>query len=118
MKIGDVAAELGVSTDTIRFYEKRGLIHADRQINGYRDFSPVAVQTLHLIRVAQALGFTLGEIAQITKTLSDTAMDADAVAELLRGKISEVEAKAADLLRLRDMLQARLDDVCPLQRNA
>lgn len=118
MRIGDVATTLGVSTDTIRFYEKRGLVQSDRRANGYRDFPPATVELLRLIRLAQGLGFTLAEISQITQTLTNASLDADAVAQLLRDKIAEVETKAADMLRLRDLLQARLADVCPLGLSA
>ncbi|MEO9864645.1 MAG: MerR family transcriptional regulator [Yoonia sp.] len=114
MRIGELADSLGITTDTIRFYEKRGLIAADRRANGYRDFSPATVQLLKMIRLAQQLGFTLREIADLTSALQDAQMSADDVGGLLQAKITELEAKAANILSLRDILQTRLNDVCPL----
>lgn len=114
MRIGALADKLGVSTDTIRFYEKRGLIQSERRANGYRDFAPATVQLLEMIRLAQRLGFTLREISDLTSGLQSAQMSADEVGALLQSKITELEAKAADILSLRDILKARLHDVCPL----
>lgn len=114
MRIGELADRMNVSTDTIRFYEKRGLIRADRRANGYRDFSAATVQLLEMIRLAQRLGFSLREIGDLTSGLQNAQMSADQVGTLLQAKIDELEAKAADILSLRDLLKARLDDVCPL----
>lgn len=114
MQIGDLARRSGVSTDTIRFYEKRGLIQADRRANNYREFAPGTVGLVALIRLAQKLGFSLSEISQIAGTLQDNVMGADQVETLLRAKITELEEKAQDILKLRDVLAGRLADVCPL----
>jgi len=114
MQIGVLAASAGVSTDTIRFYEKRGLLRADRRANGYRDFAEGAVALVELIRTAQKLGFSLAEISQITTSLGDTGMTGQEVENLLRAKIEELENKARELLDLRDSLATRLADVCPL----
>jgi len=62
MKIGELASATGLSRDTLRFYEKRGLLQARRRDNGYRDYPPEAVQWLCYLRSAQQLGFTLAEI--------------------------------------------------------
>jgi DNA-binding transcriptional MerR regulator len=114
VRIGQVAQELGVSTDTIRFYEKRGLINSDRRPNGYRDFAPGTVQFLKMIRLAQQLGFTLREISDLTAALQDDTFAAQQVGALLQSKIDELETKAANILSLRDILKTRLNDVCPL----
>eukprot|EP01032_Pedospumella_encystans_P037187 gene37187-42118_t len=62
MQIGEIAAATGISRDTLRFYEKRGLLRARRSANGYRDYPPEAVDWLRYIRTAQQLGFSLKEI--------------------------------------------------------
>ena len=62
MKIGELASATGLSRDTLRFYEKRGLLLSRRRDNGYRDYPPEAVQWLCYLRSAQQLGFTLAEI--------------------------------------------------------
>lgn len=115
MRIGKLAKSLNISTDTIRFYEKRGLIGSQRRANGYRDYASDEVARLKLIRLAQGLGFTLTEIAGVVQGLQGEGLDEAEVASILAAKISEIERKAADLLALRDMLAARLAQACPLQ---
>ena len=63
MQIGTLSALTGLSRDSLRFYEKRGLLQARRAANGYRDYPEEAVQWLGYVRTAQQLGFTLAEIA-------------------------------------------------------
>ena len=62
MRIGELAQASAVSRDTLRFYEQRGLIAAQRSANGYRDYPAQMVQLVLYIKTAQRLGFTLGEI--------------------------------------------------------
>ena len=61
MRIGELATATGLSRDTLRFYEKRGLLRAQRGSNGYRDYPAESVQWLGYLRLAQSLGFTLAE---------------------------------------------------------
>jgi DNA-binding transcriptional MerR regulator len=63
MQIGTLSTLTGLSRDSLRFYEKRGLLQARRSANGYRDYPEEAVQWLGYVRTAQQLGFTLAEIA-------------------------------------------------------
>ena len=76
MQIGEVAAATGLSRDTLRFYEKRGLLRARRSANGYRDYPAEALDWLRYIRIAQQLGFSLAEIEADLPLLS--APDAQA----------------------------------------
>lgn len=62
MQIGAMAQATGLSRDTLRFYEKPGLLRARRGANGYRDYPPDAVDWLRYLRTAQQLGFTLADI--------------------------------------------------------
>nr|MYU48515.1 MerR family transcriptional regulator [Streptomyces sp. SID7803] len=65
MRIGELAAQTGLSRDTIRFYERTGLVTGGERLpNGYRDFPPETVPWLAYVRTAQALGFSLAEIAR------------------------------------------------------
>ena len=73
MQIGELATATGLSRDTLRFYEKRGLLLSRRLANGYRDYPPEAVQWLCYLRAAQALGFTLAEIETGLPLLDDPA---------------------------------------------
>ena len=60
MKIGELASQTGLAASAIRFYERSGLLPApDRGVNGYRSYGEYDVQRLHMIRIAQSLGFSL-----------------------------------------------------------
>jgi DNA-binding transcriptional MerR regulator len=121
MRIGAVAQATGISRDTLRFYEKRGLLRARRHPNGYRDYPPEAVQWLTYIRTAQALGFTLAEIEADLPLLADPAASSDAIRAALRDKLAEIDRRIAGLATLRGELQRRLQetlDDCPLRPQA
>ena len=115
MSIGELAAQAGVSRDTVRFYEKIGLLEGRRQANGYRDFPPETVTWLHYVRTAQALGFTLAEIAQHGAQLRDAPDGAEALSALLRDKIRIIDERMAELASLRADLDARVGTGCPLR---
>ena len=120
MRIGDMAQATGLSRDTLRFYEKRGLLRARRGANGYRDYPPDAVAWLRYLRTAQQLGFTLAEIEADMPLLA--APDAPETAALLRAalasKLADIDARIAGLSQLRTELARRLGaqmQDCPLR---
>lgn len=118
MRIGEIAQATGISRDTLRFYEKRGLLRARRSANGYRDYPPEAVQWLTYIRTAQALGFTLTEIEADLPLLAAPAASGDAVRAALRAKLAEIDRRIDGLAALRGDLARRLEDAqdnCPLR---
>ena len=108
MHIGELALATGLSRDTLRFYEKRGLLRARRQANGYRDYPADAVQWLCYLRSAQALGFTLAEIEAGMPLLADGA-DGAGLRDALRGKLADIDARIAALGALRAELARELD---------
>ena len=115
MRIGELAGKAGVSTDTIRLYEKRGLLSSVRRGNGYRDFPEGSERLLRTIRLAQRLGFSLSEIADIARPIADGGSVArEEVARLLTDKIDDVDRRARDLMELRDLLSVALADACPV----
>ena len=114
MRIGELATATGVSRDTLRFYEKRGLIQADRWPNGYRDYPERMAQMVLLIRQAQSLGFGLREIAELLQGL-DAGLSAGAVERILQEKLTEIDARLAALSQLRAAVKARLQAACPLR---
>lgn len=118
MRIGDIAQATGISRDTLRFYEKRGLLQARRSSNGYRDYPPEAVQWLTYIRTAQSLGFTLAEIEADLPLLADPGASPDALRAALQAKLAEIDRRLDGLAALRADLAARLDDTCPLRAAA
>ncbi|WP_417434787.1 MerR family transcriptional regulator [Hoeflea sp.] len=114
MQIGELARISGVSRDTLRFYEKRGLIRPLRGSNGYRSYPEQTGMIVTYIRMAQRLGFTLAEIADELPEGSDGEISQERLAEVLRGKLEAVDARIADMHVLRSRLAAMIDSVCPL----
>lgn len=115
MNIGELSQRSGVSRDALRLYERRGLIRSDRKSNGYRDFDPATERLVGMIRLGQALGFSLREIGEVTRTMADDSLSAADTEALLRGKINEVSDRMRDLKQLRGMLEDAIRTVCPLR---
>jgi DNA-binding transcriptional MerR regulator len=118
MRIGELAAATGLSRDTLRFYEERGLLGARRRANGYRDYPPEAVEWLCYLRSAQALGFTLAEIEAGMPLLADPANAGLELRAALVRKLGDIDARITGLAQLRASLAAKLEDLgadCPLR---
>jgi len=115
MRIGELAQASAVSRDTLRFYEQRGLIVARRSANGYRDYSPDMLQLVLYIKTAQRLGFNLGEIGNSVAALWNAPDPDSAVTQLLQDKLNLIETRIAELGELRQELQHRLQQSCPLR---
>jgi DNA-binding transcriptional MerR regulator len=112
---GEVAAAAGVNLQTLRYYERRGLLDEPvRSLGGHRMYSNDAVTTLRVIKAAQRLGFTLAEVSE----LLDTARHRHARGEgaglqaRAREKLADVEAKIADLTVIADTLRAGIAAGC------
>ncbi|GIE22341.1 MerR family transcriptional regulator [Winogradskya humida] len=117
MRIGELAAQVGATRDTIRFYEKLGLITATRLANGYRDYPPEAAAWLRHVRTAQRLGFSLAEIAQVVEQLRGAPDEDLALSALLAEKARTVDERMAALEALRSDLAARIGTACPLRHS-
>jgi DNA-binding transcriptional MerR regulator len=115
MRIGELAAQVGLSRDAIRFYEKIGLVTGRRLANGYRDFPPETVTWLDYVRTSQTLGFSLAEIARHGEELRDVPDTAEALSALFADKIQIIDARMAELATLRADLAARVGTGCPLR---
>ena len=113
LTVGRVARAAGVSIDTVRFYERLGLIAAStRTEGGFRVFDPTAVERIHFVRKAKALGFTLKEVAEL---LSLSEMPDASCADVRRrteAKLVEIDGRIARLQRIRQALSA-LSRACP-----
>jgi DNA-binding transcriptional MerR regulator len=116
MRIGSLSATTGVSRDTLRFYEKLGLIQAMRADNAYRSYTPETVQLVGYIRTAQKLGFTLAEIGKSLPALWGSDKPDQAVALLLQEKVKAIDERIGELQGLRRELSERILQVCPLAR--
>lgn len=115
MRIGELAKRAQVSRDTIRFYERHGLIHSDVDVaagNNYRIYPEDAVLTLEVVRDAQAAGLTIADITLFLSQFMSQSCDED-MNRFLDNKISEVTARIAASQRFLTMLQ---DTQCALER--
>jgi MerR family transcriptional regulator, copper efflux regulator len=106
LTIGEVARAAEVGVETIRFYEREGLI-ADppRRGSGYRQYPPETVRRVKFIRRAKDLGFTLREIAGLLSLRVDADTTCAKVRELAREKVADVDAKIEELRRMRNALE-------------
>jgi MerR family copper efflux transcriptional regulator len=105
-----LARAAGVSPDTLRHYEQKGLLPApSRSPNGYREYPPDALARVRLVRRAVALGFTLDELARIVRTRDAGGAPCAEVRALGAAKLETMEARSRELqaacIRLRDVLE-------------
>lgn len=124
--IGQLAKGAGVNVETVRYYERRRLLApTDRKPSGYRIYGEEALQRLRFIKNAQALGFTLREVAELLSLrVTSTARCGD-VERRAQGKLAEVEAKIQDLQALARVLQSLIrtcragqpTDRCPILKS-
>lgn len=106
MKIGELASLAGVTVQTVRYYERRGLLgEPERRASGYREYGDAAVDRLRFIRRAQELGFTLAEIGELLVLRLDPGTTASAVKARASEKIDEIDRKIRDLTRIREALE-------------
>lgn len=113
MKIGQLAQRAGVGIDTVRYYEREGLLpRAQRLASGYRTYGEQDVRRLRFVRRAKALGFTLPEIRELLDLSAHRDHDMAAMKAAAIGKIADVEARLAELERIRGGLQALVAS-CP-----
>ena len=115
MRIGELAAKMEVSVDTLRFYEEKGLIKAGRAANGYRFYSEQTAQLVGYIKLAQQLGFSLREIGENLPLLwNSEGASTDLLAQLFEEKIALLDKRIEQLHGLRHLLAERAVQVCPL----
>lgn len=123
MRTHEVAVRAGVNTQTLRYYERRGILpDPPRSPAGYRDYPASAVAVLRFIKRSQELGFTLAGVEGLLQLAEGGPESCDAARALAEEHIAELERKIADLQRMRDSLAAlvttcerpRADRSCPL----
>jgi DNA-binding transcriptional MerR regulator len=126
LRSGQVAAAAGVNTETLRYYERRGLIaEPDRSPGGHRLYPAETVTVLRVIKAAQRLGFTLEEVTELLDVgrhhhghtpsgrLGRRGRVEDAgLQQRARAKLAEVEERTSDLTTIRETLRAALDAGC------
>ena len=115
LRSGELATAAGVNVQTLRYYERRGLLEEpDRTLGGHRVYPAETVTVLRVIKAAQRLGFTLDDVAELLE--AGQHQHRGRVKEGLQAraaaKLAEVEAKLADLAVIRDTLRAALEAGC------
>lgn len=115
MRIGELALRAEVGVDTVRYYERQGLLPVpERQASGYRSYGIGDAARLRFIRRAKGLGFTLGEIRELLALSDHRDSDMRDLHAVAREKLAHVEAKLAELVRMRDGLRSLVAS-CPGQ---
>lgn len=113
LTIGRLARAAGVGIETVRFYQRRGLIaRPPRPQQGFREYSRATLERLRFIREAQQLGFSLREIEELLALWTIDGSDCGQVRARAAAKLEDVEAKIAQLERVRAALRA-LVERCP-----
>ncbi len=113
MKIGEVAKAAGLGIDTIRFYEREGLIPPPpRRPSGYRVYSPDVVVSLRFIKRAKELGFSLKEIAELLRLDSSSGATPAEFLERAQAKLEDLEERIRALQRMRRSIR-KLIESCP-----
>jgi DNA-binding transcriptional MerR regulator len=111
MRSGQLARECGVSTDTLRHYERIGVLPRPRRTaSGYREYPVDAVKRVRLVRRALEIGFTLEELAGILKVRDSGGAPCREVRALAEAKLAQLIRKIDDLCELRDHVRQVLDD--------
>jgi MerR family transcriptional regulator, mercuric resistance operon regulatory protein len=110
MTIGKLAAAEGVSVETVRFYQRRGLLaKPERQGSGYREYSDADRRRLVFIRRARQFGFTLGEIAELLGPAQEQS--AGEIAAAAQAKLTAIDEQIRELMQQRCRLR-QLVRVC------
>jgi DNA-binding transcriptional MerR regulator len=112
MKISGLAQRTGLTPDTIRFYEKSGLLD-DTQIvrgeNGYRYYDDSVITRIELIKHGQAAGFTLSEIAQVVSAWQADQVTPDQKIAYFNAKLRQIQQRIAHLQNIHAYLENKLD---------
>ncbi len=118
MRIGELAKQAGLSRDTIRFYEREGLIAScagDSQTNNYREYSPESLERLRFIVEAREAGLSISDLKQLYSAL-DGACGTEAARAIVQDKIAELErsiASSKNMVGFLEQMLLGLDRGCP-----
>lgn len=107
MRIGELCTKTGLSKETVRYYERQGLLEnipQPNRSNNYKVYSAVDLQRLNMIKHAKMLGFTLAEISEVLAVWVDDKFTSEQKQTSLRGKLQQLEEKETALIELRARL--------------
>ena len=110
MRIGQLASQAGVTPDTIRYYEREGLLTTvARTASGYRDYGPEAVNDLLFIKKAQASGLKLNDVPEVMEIAEGGKPPCEHVRATVASRVAEVEQRLNELRALRSTLRETLE---------
>ena len=123
MKISELAKSVGVNPQTVRYYEREGLLdEPSRDSSGYRTYGDNAVSRLRFICEAKTIGFTLREIRELTKLDTQKPQTCSCVQGIVEVKLKDLEKKLKTMRRMKKLLQklhkrcseSTPDAICPI----
>ena len=115
MKIGEAAQVARVGVETIRFYERRGLIEQpEKPYGGFRTYPSETIDRIRFIRKAQEIGFSLHDISELLTLRVDPVADCAATRGLARAKLEQVNRKIVSLQTMKAALEVLIQN-CPGQ---
>ena len=110
MRIGEVAREAGVNIQTLRYYERRGLLEQPRRTaSGYRAYPSETVRVVRFVKRAQELGFTLVEIEELLRLRDRRVRSRERVQAHAAAKLSDIDERIQSLKAMREALTVLLD---------
>ena len=112
MQIGQLAQQAGVAVDTVRYYEKQGLLPAPPRRGSYRAYEAEDVLRLRFIRRAKELGFTLEQIGSLLALSAQRGADMGGLREAAQARLAELDDRIAELERVRNGLR-QVVEACP-----
>ena len=111
LQVGDIAREAEVNIQTVRYYERRGLVlPTGRSSGGYRRYTTDAIRVVRFIKRAQALGFSLDEVAELLELRRHARGSARNVRALASAKVLDINARLQGLISMRDTLSRLVAD--------
>ncbi len=117
LKRGNLAKMAGVNIETIRYYEKQGILpEPDRSPSGYRQYDEETVNQIRFVKRAQELGFSLSEIKQLLKLSEGEITDCDEVRDIALKKLEAIREKIINLQKL-DSILSNLATQCDRQQS-
>ena len=109
-RIGELAKATNVSTDTLRHYGRKGVLHSQRSANGYREYPEGALERVRMVRQGLAIGFTLDELRSIFEVFDRGGAPCQQVRSLAANKLAQIETHLQEVIALRDDLKNALED--------
>lgn len=109
LRTGEVARRAGVNVETLRFYEREGILaQPPRRVSGYREYPPETVDLIRFVKRAQQLGFSLQQVRELLNLRKVPRRASKKVRSLVQDKLSEIEHKIRDLEAMHQALRELL----------